>query len=111
MNSREFTDRSGVEWRVREITPQLSERRKSERRAAGEPALAAPVTERRAAERRRAKAVRARVSRGYEQGWLVFESSDEKRRFAPVPPGWENYSGERLELLCRLAGVDQHSAE
>ena len=108
MKSREFTDRSGVGWRVREITPQLAERRKAERRAAREPAVAAPVIERRAAERRRARAVRARVSRGYEQGWLVFESPDEKRRLAPVPPGWENYSGERLELLCRLAGEDQH---
>ena len=105
MSSREFTDRRGIVWRVREIIPQFAERRRSERRAtAGTPPSAgAPVVERRFTERRRASTIRATVSSGYEQGWLTFESSEDKRRLAPVPSGWEHYPPERLELLCRMA--------
>lgn len=107
MSSREFTDRRGTVWRVREIIPQFAERRMGERRAtAGAlPRAGAPVVERRTTERRRASTIRATVSSGYEQGWLTFESSDDKRRLAPVPAGWETFSPERLELLCRMADV------
>jgi len=105
MSSREFTDRRGVRWRVKEIVPQFAERRKGGRRAAeGVPQPSAAADgERRAAERRRISSIRAKVTSGYEQGWLTFESSDEKRRLAPVPAGWESYSSERLELLSRMA--------
>ena len=105
MSSREFTDRRGVWWRVKEIVPQFAERRKGDRRATpgvSHLSVAADV-ERRAAERRRIPAIRATVTSGYEQGWLTFESSNEKRRLAPVPAEWESYASERLELLCRMA--------
>ena len=39
----------------------------------------------------------------WKEGWLTFESGDEKRRLAPVPKGWENLPPKRLELLCRVA--------
>jgi hypothetical protein len=39
----------------------------------------------------------------WKEGWLTFESGDEKRRLAPVPTGWERLSPQRLELLCRVA--------
>lgn len=107
MSSREFTDRRGTIWRVREIVPQFAERRKGDRRASVAALWSAriPVVDRRTIERRRTSTIRATVSRGYEQGWLTFESPDEKRRLAPVPAGWETFSPERLELLCRMADV------
>jgi len=105
MSSREFTDRRGVAWHIKEIIPQFAERRKGERRAADD--LSTPPAtvgaERRSAERRRLTSVRARVTNGYERGWLTFETAGEKRRLAPVPSGWEAFSPERLELLCRMA--------
>jgi len=105
MSSREFTDRGGMRWRVREIVPQFAERRQADRRAADGAAQSVPLhrVERRGTERRRTTAIRAAVTSGYERGWLSFQSSEEKRRLAPVPAGWESCSTERLELLCRMA--------
>jgi hypothetical protein len=46
-------------------------------------------------------------------GWLCFElvAGGERSRlpFAEVPPGWEQFSDERLELLRREATTDQPS--
>jgi hypothetical protein len=39
----------------------------------------------------------------YREGWLVFESSQEKRRLAPVPPNWESLPNEALAALCDKA--------
>jgi hypothetical protein len=38
-----------------------------------------------------------------QQGWLTFESSEERRRLAPIPRGWDEAPPERLELYCRAA--------
>jgi hypothetical protein len=49
------------------------------------------------------------VSRGqflpeaYREGWLVFESAQEKRRLAPVPENWESLPNEALAALCEKA--------
>jgi hypothetical protein len=41
-------------------------------------------------------------------GWLAFESHDEKRRLAPIPPGWETASeAELLALLARATLRDK----
>jgi hypothetical protein len=45
------------------------------------------------------------VSVGLELGWLAFVSGTEKRRLAPVPPGWHAASDAELERLCGLARV------
>ena len=37
------------------------------------------------------------------EGWLAFESSWEKRRLAPIPPGWWDLSAEALQKLCQTA--------
>lgn len=37
------------------------------------------------------------------EGWLSFDSEVERRRFGPIPKGWEQMSDERLELICRVA--------
>jgi hypothetical protein len=39
----------------------------------------------------------------FREGWLVFESSREKRRLAPIPPNWESLSDEALAALCTRA--------
>lgn len=44
----------------------------------------------------------ANVRPGFEGGWLGFESGDERRRLAPVPPSWEEASDDELrEMLSR----------
>ena len=43
---------------------------------------------------------RGLLSGTYDQGWLTFESATERRRLAPVPDGWMDFSVERLEQLC-----------
>ena len=41
----------------------------------------------------------------FGRGWLTFECAESRRRLAPIPPGWEDVSDARLELLCRAARV------
>lgn len=71
---RQFRDASGVEWRV-------------------------SFTERREASGRREHY----LPEAFRQGWLLFESANEKRRLAPVPPGWESLPDEALAALCATA--------
>src|SRR5688572_24115949 len=39
----------------------------------------------------------------FRQGWLVFESSDELRRLAPIPEKWEDLSIDEMRVLCTKA--------
>ena len=39
----------------------------------------------------------------WANGWLTFETPGEKRRLAPFPPGWSEYSDEVLAELCAMA--------
>ena len=52
---------------------------------------------------RRASAKEGAVTPGREAGWLAFSSGFERRRFAPVPDGWEQLPVPALEQLCREA--------
>ncbi len=47
--------------------------------------------------------VLSRLPLDWKGGWLTFECEGEKRRLAPVPPGWEDFSPARLDLLRRMA--------
>jgi hypothetical protein len=38
-----------------------------------------------------------------QQGWLTFESEDERRRLVPIPADWEKAASDRIELYCRAA--------
>jgi hypothetical protein len=77
MALREITDRSGIVWKVWDITP--DQLHPSSR--AGD------------------------YLQGYLDGWLVFETVDgsEKRRLYPVPADWQEASEEELERLCERA--------
>ena len=72
---REFTDSRGVEWQVFLMT-------RGTHAVSREQHLPEP----------------------YREGWLVFQSASEKRRFAPPPADWDTLSDEQLEgLLARAA--------
>ena len=77
MASRAYTDSSGVEWLVWEVTPGQHTRPSRQGMSALPEELA--------------------------DGWLCFESGVGKRRFYPVPPEWETLADDKLEILCRAA--------
>lgn len=43
------------------------------------------------------------LSKGFENGWLTFESSAERRRLAPFPPEWEALPDSTLRSLLKNA--------
>jgi hypothetical protein len=45
------------------------------------------------------------VPDAFREGWLLFESSQEKRRLAPVPRDWETFSDQALAALCARAAA------
>lgn len=71
---RDFRDETGIEWRVF-LTPRGSDAVSREHS----------------------------LPEAYREGWLVFESSSEKRRLAPVPADWETMSTDALASLCKKA--------
>lgn len=71
---RQFRDDAGIEWKV-SLTPRGSDAVSRENY----------------------------LPEAYREGWLVFESSQEKRRLAPVPPDWESTPIEELVRLCGKA--------
>lgn len=82
---RGFTDSRGVEWRVWEVLPttwgDATSSRSFTRSSFNDSVFA--------------------------NGWLCFESSQEKRRLAPIPAGWEQNEDARLEELCYSAAPVQ----
>ena len=71
---RQFRDQAGTEWKV-SLTPRGSDAVSKEHY----------------------------LPEAYREGWLVFESSQEKRRLAPVPSDWESMPIEELVRLCEKA--------
>src|SRR5439155_6125132 len=80
MAVREFTDSSGREWRLWDVTPdELNPRTKDE----------------------------AFLAQLYYTGWIVFETKagDEKRRLNPIPRAWHELPDHDLEGLLQKAEV------
>src|SRR5690242_1585549 len=71
---RQFRDEAGVDWKVF-LTPRGSDAVSREHY----------------------------LPEAYREGWLVFESNQEKRRLAPVPSDWETMPLEALVGLCGKA--------
>lgn len=46
---------------------------------------------------------RAGLPKSFQSGWLVFDSTDEVRRVAPIPEGWVDLPMDKLRLLCQQA--------
>jgi hypothetical protein len=38
-------------------------------------------------------------------GWLCFQHGDERRRFAPIPPRWEELSDPVLQIMLDVATI------
>lgn len=74
LTMRQFRDEAGTEWKV-SLTPRGSDAVSREHF----------------------------LPEAYREGWLVFESSQEKRRLAPVPTDWESLPIEELVRLCGKA--------
>ena len=72
---RDFTDSTGVRWRVWAVVPTNP----------------------------------ASVNDDLREGWLSFDSANERRRVGPIPKDWEKMPAERLELLCRIATPGRRS--
>jgi len=105
MSYRTFLDARGRRWEVWLVTPAAAERRRVDRRTPAGGSDAFPGVERRKTpERRRAPFHRSTaVSSEFSQGWLCFESEGEKRRLAPVPPGWDEAGPDRLSTWLQAA--------
>ena len=95
MAIREFTDALGHGWLVWEVQP-----RSIERRLATNPAVVAVVGERR---RRSTGEARVHASSPLAKGWLAFESRNERRRLAPIPPAWSSLADADLSALLERA--------
>lgn len=98
MAFREFTDETGAEWSVYEITPRNDDRRAADRRH-GESATT--EDERRSQDRR--LAVRSSRPVRLTKGWLCFERDGERRRLQPVPTDWQHLPDAELVKLLALA--------
>lgn len=80
---RGFTDSTGVEWRVWEVFP-----------ATNSQSTSAETLSRASLK-----------NTAFANGWLCFESPQEKRRLAPIPPGWEFREPPLLEQLRDQATI------
>lgn len=92
MSHRVVVDAAGVTWEVWAVEPTMVEHRSG----TGDPP---PVT----GERRRARSARLKVSPAMIQGWLAIRSDTERRRVAPIPPGWDEFDDARLLALVQGA--------
>lgn len=101
MGYRVFRDSRGTEWQTWDVVPRMGDRRVSERRTrAAEP----PQSELRSrSDRRSGKGQRGVLTPALNEGWLCFETTDEKRRLAPIPHDWQRCAEQRLEQYCAQA--------
>ena len=97
MALRSFTDPIGACWDVWDVRPPqpapwtgVERRSDDDRRLLAAPGLHADDDERRVPDRRRA------LSRALGDGWLAFQSGQDRRRLAPIPPGWEGADAATL---------------
>ena len=104
MAHRDFSDSTGTEWFVFDVTPRADDRRSDERRRSeAEAGNVADSGDRRADSRR--------VTLGGQRpprltlGWLCFECEGERRRLQPIPENWARLSDSDLEKLLAAARV------
>jgi hypothetical protein len=104
MPLRTFRGEDGAEWRVWNVVPgrrQGTERRRGYDRRSPSPVLRHGGLERREGQDRRHTP--GLVSPELRLGWLIFQREGERRRLAPVPPGWERLAETALARLCAAA--------
>ena len=102
MTHRTFRDRAGYEWAVWDVYPMVPERRALDRRQ-GLDRTSRLVERRTHADRRQQRLPRVLLGRDYSAGWLCFESTGVRRRLAPIPQDWTDWTDAQLEEGCRRA--------
>jgi len=112
MPLREFTSADQQTWQVWDTVPKTATEdvvfaqnaqmlARAEQRHAAEKSARGGVTAREVA-----GAALRRFTQGREHGWLTFMNGDQKRRFSPIPEGWEQWDEQRLaDLLARAEPV------
>jgi hypothetical protein len=93
MTHRKIKDRDGRPWDVWEVYPSAVEQRMSGEHPAAP--FDGATNERRE--------VRLLVPSALQQGWLAFQSGDERRRLAPIPENWIGLEDTALVTLLRQA--------
>src|SRR5687767_11016555 len=94
---RVFRDSESVEWKVWEVVPFTIASGREERRGRPVPDTAFG----RASEERRRHNRERRAS--WEQGWLLFETGDQRKRLRPIPPDWQGATESELASMCQRA--------
>src|SRR5262249_24329924 len=84
MSLRTFVDSSRREWLAFDAIPRANERRNPDRRNDDEPEFTGQ--ERRDTDRR--LTVGGSGTMQGTEGWLCFESGEDRRRLSPIPHGW-----------------------
>jgi hypothetical protein len=92
MAHRVFQDLNGRTWQAWAVPPVEPETRSMTD-------VADPSTP----EPRRRRMMHVDLGPQWANGWLTFETSGEKRRLAPYPPGWSDFSDAVLLELCAMA--------
>lgn len=91
MARRQFRDSNGTQWNVWDVVP--------------DDALGAFMYDRRARTRGTpADGVAAiPLDPALERGWLCFQTGEERRRFAPIPPNWDDLPDGVLRVMLDIA--------
>jgi len=90
MARRQFRDSNSTQWNVWDVVP--------------DDALRAFMYDRRAGSRATADGVAAiPLDPALERGWLCFQAGDERRRFAPIPPKWDELPDAVLRVMLDIA--------
>jgi len=93
MTHRKIRDGDGKSWDVWEVYPSAVERRMS-----GE----YPAQKREDGSTEERREIKVVVPTALQQGWLAFQSGDDRRRLAPIPHRWIDLDDTALvALLCR----------
>lgn len=95
MSLRTFRDERGRTWRAWTVVPTYVERR-----FVDPPEDDPPVIE-----RRKRTEFRIKIGKEWANGWLAFETSDEKRRLAHFPENWALLEEWELTRLCAQASL------
>jgi len=93
MPIRTFRDERGRTWQAWTVVPTYVERR-----FVDPPEDDPPVIE-----RRKHREFRMKIGKEWVNGWLAFETSDEKRRLANFPGNWDSLEEQELTRLCEQA--------
>lgn len=94
MAHRVFQDLNGRIWQAWSVAPSEPEQ--------GAVDDAADIADAARPPRRR---IRVELGPQWANGWLTFETPGEKRRLAPYPPGWSEFSDDVLAQLCAMAAT------